>query len=736
MWKAGKRAFGLSVALVVLSASSPATLSANQPEVLGATAAGASAVATRASGSAATKVFPRDQGTYLQCADIKRRVRDFVRTHYSFESFSEELSVRTWETFLRYLDPGKGYLLASDVAAMESFKKALPAEVQSGRCDFIYQSFNIMLQRMDDSLVIIRSILAKPFDYTLDESIEIDRSKLAWATSNEELRERWYKTLKFMNMGMEDTEKDNKVNVERLIKRYERDRKNFSERTTDEIHALFLNAFAAALDPHSSYFKPVDQEEFRINFALELVGIGATLSQRDGYTIVQELIPGGAAARDGRLKKDDKIILVDPGTGEGPVDVVDMDLGKVVQFIRGKKGTTVKLTILRKEASGEPSRHVIALERDVVKLADGEAKSDVMKVGNKTLGVVNLPTFYLDYQGSQRSSGDYRSSARDVQREIAALKKKNVDGIILDLRSNGGGDLSECQRLTGMFIEGGPVVQIQDRDRRVSSLDDPTPGSAVYDGPLLLLLNKQSASASEIIAGALQDYGRAIIAGNSRTYGKGTVQHVIDVPGRSGRPSDGAIKVTISKFFMPSGRSNQEIGVASDLTIPNVLDVFDFSEAKQDYVLKTSTIRPHRQFKPIIDWKPVLGDLKKQSQVRLEKAPEWKDTFESVAEATKEKERTTLSLKREAPASTQDKAKAEAKKSKRTPSGDDDEDIPARGERKVVRADDLELAEAGRILVDAMALTGDQKSWLQPVTLKKSLSQSQTNTQPTKNAVP
>lgn len=649
--------------------------------------------------------YPKDKGTFLRCADLKIRTRDFLRVHYSFDSFNELLSVRTFDTFFRALDPGKAYFLQSDIDSFEKYRKTLAREVASSRCDFIYDAFNLMDKRLENSIGLIEEILAKPFDYSVDESIEIDRSKLDWVKNEQELRERWRKTLKFMSMSMSETEDDPKKIPERLLKRYQRDLKNFRERTTDEAHALFLNAFAAALDPHSSYFKPVDQDEFRINFALELVGIGASLSQRDGYTIVEAIIPGGSAARDGRLQKGDKIIAVDPGTGEGVIDVVDMELSKVVQHIRGKKDSVVKLSILRKAPGGEAARLQLDLVRDKVKLSDGEAKSDVLTIGKKTFGVIDLPSFYMDYQGSQTGDGDFRSSARDVKREIDALQKKKVDGIILDLRSNGGGDLSECSRITGLFLDEGPIVQIQDRDRRVSSLNDQTPG-AVYKGPLMLLINRQSASASEIIAGALQDYGRALIVGNERTYGKGTVQHVVDIPGRGGRQSDGALKVTISKFFLPSGRSNQEVGVASNIVIPNVLDSFDFSEAKQDYVLKNSSIRPHADFKKILDWKPIEAELLKKSTERVKANKEFEKVFKAVAEANKEREKTTLSLKK-------DKTKESTKSDKKNHDGDSAAAEGAESEtaeRKVIRDGDIELREAAAILADAISLIG-QDDW-------------------------
>lgn len=699
--------------------------------------------------------FPHGEGTYLACKDIRKRIREFLRVHYAFDSFSDELSTRTFEMFFRFMDPGKMYYLAADIEGLRKYQTILPKEVTRGRCDFIYEAYNLMLKRMDEAHLMAEELLKKPFDYAVDEEIETDRSKIPWAADAAELRERWRKTLKFIYMGLIETDPDEGSAHTRLLKRYTRFRKNFVERSTDEAHSTLLNAFAAALDPHSSYFKPRDQDDFKISFALELVGIGASLTQRDGYTIVDSIIPGGAAARDGRLLKEDKIITVDPGTGEPAVDVVDMDLSKVVQYIRGKKGTTVTLTILRKDPAGDVKRLNLSLVRDVVKLADGEAKSDVLAVGNKKFGVINLPSFYLDYEGSRERSKDFRSSARDVAREVIALKEKKVDGIILDLRSNGGGDLGECIRMTGLFIEDGPIVQIQERDRRVSSQSDLSPG-ALFNGPMALLINKQSASASEIIAGALQDYGRAIIVGNSRTYGKGTVQHVIEIPGHGDRPSDGALKVTISKFFRPSGKSNQEIGVPADVVIPSVLDVFDFSEAKQDYVLKTSTIQPHKDFKPLRDFSEVSERLTSRSSERIAKSADWKKVFQSISEAEKEKESTLLSLKKSPPASTppasaqKDKesggdkkqpqaeavkaAGSDKKATKARPdlgpeaSGDSSSSGPtdAKGadssenddDRRVVRPDDLELAEAAAILGDAIELVGSA-NWLQKTTWVK-----------------
>lgn len=745
-----------SIALLSLITAAVVSTGGRSGNVLSTTAWAAeaaerpSAVVTQSSDA-----FPHGKSTYLACKDLRKRIREFLRVHYAFDTFNNELSTRTFEMFFRLMDPGKMYYLAADIEKLRKYQNILPKEVTRGRCDFIYEAYNLMLKRMDEAHLIAEELLKKPFDYTVDEEIETDRSKILWAEDAGVLRERWRKTLKFIYMGLIEADPDEDSARTRLLKRYTRFRKNFVERSTDEAHATLLNAFAASLDPHSSYFKPRDQDDFKISFALELVGIGASLTQRDGYTIVDSIIPGGAAARDGRLKKEDKIITVDPGTGDPAVDVVDMDLSKVVQYIRGKKGTTVTLTILRKDPAGDVKRLNLSLVRDVVKLSDGEAKSDVLSIGNRKFGVISLPSFYLDYEGSRDRSKDFRSSARDVAREVIALKQKKVDGIILDLRSNGGGDLGECIRMTGLFIEEGPIVQIQERDRRVSSQSDLSPG-AVYNGPMALLINKQSASASEIIAGALQDYGRAIIVGNSRTYGKGTVQNVIEIPGHGGRPSDGALKVTISKFFRPSGKSNQEIGVTADVMIPSVLDVFDFSEAKQDHVLKTSTIKPHKDFKLLRDFSDVAQSLTNRSTERIANSKDWEKVFQAISEAEKEKESTLLSLKKNPPAadspaaaqkSTEtatDKKSSQTKPSKAAGSAHkasqdqpeldpeskegsslsdadhakDSDSGESEGERSVVRPDDLELAEAAAILGDAIDLVGSS-NWLQKTTWAK-----------------
>jgi carboxyl-terminal processing protease len=635
---------------------------------------------------------------YLSCSDIRDRVETFLKHHYSYHAFDEELSRRVFGKFFHLIDSGKNFLLESDVEALRSYETQFPSAVKKADCRFMEQAYSTYLKRVRESMGLIDAALKKPFDFNVEETIEIDRKKLPWAKNSAELQERWRKLLKFSALGM--TEADPTLKFEevgkKLKKRYELLRRSVEEKTPDEVNGIFMNAFALSLDPHSQYMLPADQEDFNVAFSLQLVGIGASLSQQDGYTVVEAVIPGGAAARDGRLKKGDKIVSVDSGDGQSFVDVIDMDLSKVVSLIRGKKSTRVKLVILRKNESGEVERFVLDLLRDVVHLADSEAHSDVMNIDNKKIGVINLPTFYRDYQAS-RGDGDAKSSAGDIAREIKRLTAQKVDGILLDLRSNGGGDLSECIRMTGLFIDKGPVVQVAPKDSDADVLEDKDKG-ALYTGPFAVLISKHSASASEILSGAIQDYGRGLVLGNTRTYGKGTVQNVLEIPGSKGRESDGAIKVTVQKFFRPSGKSNQEKGVLSDVVIPSIIETSDASESENDYVLPYSTIPPARSFKPLQDLTPILETLRKKSNERVQKSPAFKDILEIVAK--KEKDQTVLSLKREK----KDKAKPTP-----TPS-------PAPGkveeiENKVIRENDAELKEAGQVLVDSIGLLGGKTDW-------------------------
>ncbi|MGY3804530.1 carboxy terminal-processing peptidase [Pigmentibacter ruber] len=592
------------------------------------------------------KKNPKIVAAYLGCATLSERMKDFLKNHYVFRTFEPELAKRTFDTFIKLLDPGKLYFTQDDINEFQKQQPDLFKNINNYDCRLItgengiYERYR---KRITEATILAKEALKQNQDFTKDEYIETDRKKIEWAKSTDELKERWRKTIKFIILNMKDSDDLEKIRT-RLIKRYDLIKKDIDSKSSDERFSLFLNSFAFSLDPHSSFLTPIDNAQFQADFSLKFVGIGATLKSVDGYTVIDSVVPGGAAAKDGRLKKNDKIVAVDSGDNSGIQDVIEMDLSKVVQLIRGKEGTTVKLVILRKEIDGKISRFTIALKRAVVQIKDNEAKSDVMTINNKKIGILNLPSFYIDYKGCQDSPSTCRSSYNDMYREIKKLKQLKVDGIVLDLRRNGGGDLNETQKIVSLFIKNPIVTQVEDKDKNVRILLGGELKEDPYLGPLGILVSKYTASASEIVSGAVQDYGRGIIMGNSRTFGKGTVQTVIEVPGTGGRVTDGAIHVTIAKFFRPSGKSNQEKGILSDIVIPDIIEATEIGEKENDYALPYTIIKASRDFKPEKDLSSLIVNLQKLSKERIEKSDEFKKINEAIEKAKKEKN-TLVSLK-------------------------------------------------------------------------------------------
>lgn len=631
---------------------------------------------------------------YLTCAILKERVEDFLKYHYVFQDFNETLSERTFGMYFKILDPGKLYFLESDVNAFAAEKKELGNRIENVDCRFVSDVYKLYQKRVQEATVTANELLKEKINFKKEEYLETDRKKIAWAKSKEELKERWRKSIKFILLNMKESDAG-KNQAERLKRRYASYEKNVQNRSSDEVNSLFLNAFALSLDPHSSFLTPVDNAQFQIDFSLKLVGIGATLISPDGYTTIDALVPGGAAAKSGKLKKGDKIIAVDAGDGTGMQDVIDMDLDKVVQLIRGKEGSIVKLMILRKDIGAEAMRFQIQLTRSVVQMKDYEAQSDVLTVGAKKIGVINLPSFYIDYKECQENPKTCRSSANDMARELKKLKAQNVDGIVIDLRRNGGGDLSEAQKIVTLFIPNPVVTQIQDKEQQVHTLDGD--GKPVYTGPLEILISRYTASASEILAGAVQDYGRGLIVGDERTFGKGTVQTVIEIPGTSGRQTNGAIHVTIAKFFRPSGKSNQEKGILSDVIIPDALDATGFGESESEYALAYTTIAPASHFKP----KPtftadVLTKLAASSSARVKKSSEFKKILDDMKKVKQDQKSTLVSLK-------EGNTRFDPRKKDKKTLNQNEDGLPDFSV-KVIRKDDAMLKESMNILADSLYL--------------------------------
>jgi len=647
----------------------------------------------------------------LTCQQTRQLTGVYLKMHYSFRNFDDELSRRTFDSLIKAWDPGKVYFLEADVKDLQGkYETTLDNLVTSSPCEpfqvAIKEIADKYSERFKERQAIINKLIDDKHDFTVDEYLDIDRKKMPWAKTTEEVNERWRQRVKFQVLQLMGGVKDIKKVREKLHKRYELAIGEHNKTNMDQVYSGFLNAFAVSLDPHSEYM-PADQlEEFRIQTRLSLEGIGAVLRSEEGFTSIQSMVKGGSAFESGKLAVDDKIVAVDNGDGQ-MVDVIDMELKDVVKLIRGKATTVVKLTILRDEPAGKKNRFVVAIPRKKIQLTDRIAKSKVVpititeKPGEKPverkIGFLTLPSFYLDFEGLHNREQNIRSSSADMAREITKLKSQNVDAIVLDLRSNGGGSLDESIKIAGMFTGRGPVVQIRQSDNSVDVKND-TDGKTLYDGPLVVMINRQSASASEIFAGAIQDHGRGIIIGDSHTFGKGTVQNLNDIGERLG-----ATKITISKFYRPSGSSTQLRGVESDVVFPGLADEYEIGEKHYDFALPWEQIKAS-EFKTANLVTPYVAAVKAGSTKRMETDSGFQKINEEIKKYRESSEaRSKVSLK-EKKDDDKDKIaedkKNEKKKDKKAKIIGDDED----GE--VALEDDTYLQEGLRIAADYSQLMG------------------------------
>ena len=607
----------------------------------------------------ACSAFATD-GFALNCQQTRQLVGVYLKMHFSHHEFDAELSRRTLDNLIKSWDSGKVYFLKSDVKEFEDkYAGKLNELIMDADCRPIEQLAKTFAKRFTERQKVINNWIAAKHDFKVDESMLIDRKKMDYAATTEEVSERWRQRVKFQLLQLKGTLKDLDKAKEKLHKRYVLAEKRQNELTSDDMYNIFLNSFSLALDPHSEYMSPESLEDFRISTRLSLEGIGAVLRSEDGFTTIQSLVPGGAAANTGKVKANDKIIAVAQGE-EPPVDVIDMDLREVVKQIRGTHGTEVRLTLVRDDA-GKTTQLVVPIIREQIQLKDRAAKSAVYPVtiteaGGATkqlkIGVIDLPSFYMDFEGRQNHEKGYKSSSVDMLNEVTKLKKAGVDAMVVDLRSNGGGSLDESIDIAGLFFDKGPVVQIKDTRGSVFVQKDED-GKTAYAGPLLVMINRQSASASEIFAGAIQDYQRGLIVGDTHTFGKGTVQNLNDIDEKLG-----AIKVTISKFYRPSGSSTQLKGVESDIVLPDLMDDYEIGEKHYDYALPWEKIASsdYKAFNLVTP--EIVKPLRESSKERVAKDKGFEKIFTAIKEyKSNEEQRSKVSLKEEAP-----DAKADAKK--------------------------------------------------------------------------
>jgi carboxyl-terminal processing protease len=527
---------------------------------------------------------------------VAQMICEFLqRGHLSRPPIDDELSRRLFRRFLKDLDPNKLYFLLSDIDEFKKSETELDNMLRQGDLSFVYKVYERLAKRMGERQKLVEEFVAAKHDFTAKESLETDPDKIAYAASEDELRERWRKRIKFdlLLHRIEEKPVPEAEAREKVLARYRGLLKRWKQMDNFDLLEIYLTDLTTSVDPHSTYLSPSTLDEFEIALRLNLDGIGAVLRWENGQTIVSEVVPGGAAGKDGRLKSNDKIVAVAQGDGKY-TDIVDMRLRDVVKLIRGTRGTKVQLKII---PVGKIETVVYELTRQKIELKSQQARGEIIEQGKKTggapyrIGVIDLPSFYADVAAAE---GERKSATEDVRKILKDFESKKVDGVILDVRHNGGGLLTEALALTGLFIDQGPIVQVKGSQGGVKRKDDPEKGT-VYAGPLMVLVSHASASASEILAGALQDYGRALIVGDSSTYGKGTVQTVVELGNQlevRTPPKLGALKLTIQQFYRVNGDSTQARGVLSDLVLPSLTESLASVEKESEFALPFDKVNP------------------------------------------------------------------------------------------------------------------------------------------------
>ncbi|NVK39049.1 MAG: carboxy terminal-processing peptidase [Gammaproteobacteria bacterium] len=633
-------------------------------------------------------------------------VHHLYQHHYSRKYLNDEFSEKVYTRYLDILDNTRSYFTQGDIDQFAKYHNKLDDAIKTNNLEPAFEIYNRYeqraIERLDYALKLLKGGV-KQFDFNKDESLELDREKAPWAKSSAELDQLWRKRIKntVLNLKLAGKKDDDITSL--LERRYESQLNRIKQINSEDAFQSYMNALTYTFDPHTQYMSPRNSENFNINMSLSLQGIGAVLRSENENTIVERLVPGGPAAKAGQLNPSDKIIGVAQGKDE-MVDVIGWRLDEVVDLIRGPKDSTVRLDIV--SGSGQTETHrTISIVRDEVKLEDRAAQSEVLKVKRDDkdykLGVIDIPAFYADFEAKNANDPNYRSTTRDVSNLIIKLKEENIDGLIIDLRNNGGGSLAEVNNLVGLFIPKGPTVQVHYSFGHTQVLADQDP-SVLYDGPLVVLTNRLSASASEIFAGAIQDYGRGLIVG-SQTFGKGTVQTLIPL-------FRGQMKVTNAKFYRVSGESTQHRGVIPDIAYPEIYDVEKIGESALEEALPWDKIDASK-YKPQHSLTNVIPQLEKAHAKRIKNNPDFNylneqveflkelrnDTSISLNIKTREKEREDMEARRLALENKRRKAKG----LELLDHLEEESDEPSMEETdKKDATEDALLVEGGEILVD------------------------------------
>jgi len=582
---------------------------------------------------------------------IALMVRGIVSSqHLTRHELDDEISERSLATFIDRLDPMKLYFLQEDIDAFESKKTEIDDMLKSGELQFAHDVFLKYMSRMEESITVVHHLIDAKHDFTVEEYINTDWDNLEFAKTREELTERWRKRIKYNFLVLKGDKTEGEDARERLHRRYSSQLKQMEQTKSDDLLEIFLTSVTTSYDPHTTYMSPTSSENFEIQMRLNLDGIGAQLTLEDGYTKVTRIIPGGAADKQGELKTGDRIVSVGQDTEGEMQEVIDMKLNDVVSLIRGKPGSTVRLGIIPEKSQ---ETKVLTIKRAKIELKDSEARGEIIEHNlpgtKKTLriGVINLPSFYMDMDAARKGVKDYRSTTRDCRRIIDEFNEEGIDGMIMDLSTNGGGSLTEAIDLTGLFIDLGTVVQVKDPSGRVQQYDDRNKGTS-YDGPLVVLCSKFSASASEIFAGAIVDHGRGIVVGDSTTHGKGTVQNFLELGAQffsiNNPPNLGALKITTQQFYRPGGASTQQRGVYSDIILPSITDHLKVSESDLDYPVPFDKVDDEVKEHLGARDEEIIAKLKAASEQRIEKSEDFQKLLTQIDEYKKQQKEKRVSL--------------------------------------------------------------------------------------------
>jgi len=645
------------------------------------------------------------------CREILSQLQ---RDHYAHPAIDDPMSEMMFDRYLSDLDPGRTYFITKDIKEFERFRFRLDDDLGTGNLEPAFAIFNRYQQRLAECLEFMIARLeqgVQDMDFTAEESLETERKKEPWPKNESQLKDLWQKRLKaaLLNLKLADKKLDDARDI--LLKRYRSQLNQARQMNSEDVFQLYINALTQSCDPHTEYLPPRVSENFNISMSLSLQGIGAVLQSENEYTKIVSLVPGGPADKMKQLKPGDRIT----GVGQGPdgeiVSVVGWRLDDVVQLIRGPKKTVVRLETIPANADDEHQTRIISITRDTVKLEEQAAKKKTLTLPRKgkarRVGVIDVPAFYLDFKGLQSHSPGYKSTTQDVRRLIQELEAEHVDGIIVDLRDNAGGSLQEATMLTGLFIKEGPIVQVRNAKGSVTVIEDPD-SALVYKGPLAVLVNRMSASASEIVAAAIQDYGRGIIIGE-QTFGKGTVQALVSL-------RQGQLKITQAKFYRISGGSTQQKGVTPDIWYPSLYDMEKIGESTLPCSLPWDTIEP-ASYKPLDRPAEILAGLTVLHEGRIKDDPDYQyltatiDLLKnirgkpavSLCEATRRREDGEIKSERLA---IENKRRAAKKLPLLEKLSELDSDADNATEEAVSKKseDDPELSEAGNILLDYTAL--------------------------------